>query len=119
MTDRQPALDLRLELDRLGLRRTRRAQKERGDLAIDRILLEEEGELAALVDLDRVLEPPRVQLRRPEAVDAFQRTSAGEVEQIGLVEQRPGHATKRKTDLRDERREHAGIERDVPTVERR
>src|SRR5262249_36518718 len=51
-----PLLDLRLELHRLGLRGTGGAETERGDLAVDRELLEEERELPALVDLDGVLE---------------------------------------------------------------
>ena len=56
VADLQPALDLRLELDGLGLGGAGRAEEQRGDLAIERVLLEEERELAALVDLDRVLE---------------------------------------------------------------
>jgi len=52
VTDLEPALDLRLELDGLRLGRPRRAEEQRGDLAIERVLLEEERELAALVDLD-------------------------------------------------------------------
>src|SRR5690606_38562185 len=76
----EPALHLGLELDRLGLGRAGRAEEQDRDLAIDRVLLEEERELAALVDLDGVVEPAGVQLGGAEAVDALERTPAGEVE---------------------------------------
>src|SRR5262249_50672928 len=86
--DAEPRLDLRLELDRLGLGRARRTQDERGDLPVEGELLEQERELAALVDLDGVVELLAVELLGAEAVDALQGAAAGEVEDVGALEER-------------------------------
>ena len=62
-------------------------------------LLEQERELAALEDLDGVLEVARVELARLEPVDAAERAAAGEVEQIGVLEERAGDLLERQAHL--------------------
>jgi hypothetical protein len=117
VADLDPALDLGLELHGLGLGGARRAQHKGCDLAVQGVLLEQERELAALVDLDGMLEFARGQLGLAKAVDALERPASGKVENVGLVEQGPLHRGEKQADLGDERREHAGIEGHVaPTI---